>query len=421
MPNHGTVEQLKVFKGLNNVIGPESTNQSYLKRAENIDIDKTGGIKKRKGYTKVDTAIYSSLWGSELGNGCFAVRNGNLVSIVPNYPNETLVNGLGNIEISFEESDNKVYYTSPETNGIIENGVRRDWGIDINQLAPTLTQTNGSLSAGTYQVGFTYLNDFGLEGGVNITSSITIQEGKGISFTIPSSSKYTLARVYLSTTNGRELFAHGIAVTNSTYVITDQRDNITPIRTFNLYPPPKGHIVKYYRGRLYIAEDNVLWYSEPFQYEHFKLDSNYFEFPERIKEIMPVEDGIWIASDSLYYLSGTQPEDFNKTTKEHINIYEGTAQKISGSYIHLDNTPIGYKWLVTSDLGIFVLFNQGLVINLTVDNLAVSAADKGTSVFLQDSGLNQYLSILKTNENPNNSVFGDFVETQIIRNGVIIN
>lgn len=100
---------------------------------------------------------------------------------------------------------------------------------------------------------------------------------------------------------------------------------------------------------------------------------------------------------------------------------EGTGTIISGSYIHLDNTPIGYKWLVTSDLGIWVLFNQGLCINLTSDNISLESADTGTSVFLQDSGMNQYLSILEKNNKSNNSVFGDLVETQIIRNGVVIN
>jgi len=146
------------------------------------------------------------------------------------------------------------------------------------------------------------------------------------------------------------------------------------------------------------------------------MTSNFFEFPERIREVMPVEDGIWIGSDKLYYLSGEQPDEFKRTTKEHIKIVEGTSSIVSGSYVHIDNTPIGYKWLVTSDLGIFILFNQGMTINLTSQNVEIERASSGTALFLRSKGTNQYLSVLKTTGSPNNSVLGDLVESRIIRN-----
>lgn len=425
MANHPKVVPLKNFKGLNNIERPERTSSSYLKKAENIDIDKTGSISKRKGYTLVNSGNYTSLWASERGTGCYAVKDKNLIQVLENYNTSILESNIGPLSLSFEEVDSKIFFTSPEYNGVIENGVKRGAGVPTNDLAPTLTEIpDGILNEGTYQVCFTYVYSNGLEGGTIASSKITVADKTGITLyipTFPDDSNVLFARVYCSTQNGHEMYYHGIGTLGSTYKISDVRESINILRFFNLYPPPKGHIVSYYKGRLYIADENILWYSEPFQYEHFKMDSNYIEFPERIKEVMPVEDGIWIGCDQLYYLSGHKPEEFTKSTKEPINVIEGTSTKISGSYLHLDNTPIGYKWLVTSDLGIFVLFNQGLVINLTSENVAITSADKGTSVFLQDSGLNQYLSILKTNENPNNSVIGDFVETQIIRNGVIIN
>src|SRR5690606_18535746 len=96
------------------------------------------------------------------------------------------------------------------------------------------------------------------------------------------------------TQNGSELYYHGTGSFGSTYVISDQSGLINPLRTFNLYPPPFGSIIKFYKGRLYIAQANVLWYSEPFQYEYFKLDSTYLEFPDTIKECIVVDDGIWV-------------------------------------------------------------------------------------------------------------------------------
>jgi hypothetical protein len=278
------------------------------------------------------------------------------------------------------------------------------------------------LDTGVYQVNFTWVYSDGRESGCARSSIISVANNSGISLNIPSAPDGVLyARIYCSTSNGNTLYFHGMTPPSSTYLIDDAFALVDPLRFFNIDKAPLGSIVRYYRGRMYIASGNILWYSEPFQYEQFRLDSNYFEFPEEIREVMPVEDGIWIGSDRLYYLSGEEPDKFKRTVKEHIKIVAGTSTRISGSYIHMDNTPIGYKWLVTSNIGIWVLFNLGLCINLTAENVALDQADKGASLFLQDSGMNMYMSILQTNSNPNNSVMGDLVETTIVRNGVIIN
>ncbi len=423
MATHPSTTLVSAFKGLNNVLDASSTTIDFLKTAENIDIDKKGGIGKRKGYSLIDAADYKSVWSSNNNLGCFALRNETLVELTGDLSTQTtLRSNLDSNPISFDEVDDRVYYSSISYHGIIDNGIERDWGIPKNTLAPSLIAITGSLSEGIYQVAFTFVNSSGLEGGVSISSQITLSEGAGISLTIPTISDPDIAyaRVYCSTQNGNTLYFSTIGLSGATVTITSQSNLISPLKTFGLDAPPLGHIIKYYRGRMFIAQDNILWYSEPYQYEHFNLQSNYFEFPDRIKEVMPVEDGIWIGSDRLYYLSGEDALTFKRSTKENVKVVEGTSYKVSGSYIHLDNTPIGYKWLVTTDIGIFILFNQGLIINMTTENIALDQADSGTGIFIEDNGINRYLSILKTNNNPNNAAMGDLVETSIIRNGVVI-
>jgi hypothetical protein len=421
MPNHHKSIVFDSFKGLNNRDSPESTPPNYLKKSLNINVDKKG-ISKRKGYTKVLDGNFTSLWASENGRGCYGVMNNDLYQIHSSYSTTLIDSDVGPSKISFEEVDDFIYYNSNDTSGVISNGLRRSWGIERNWSAPTLSITGGSLFSGIYQFTYTWIYDDGRESGCSRASVLFVPDSAGVLVQIGSAPSGVVgARVYCSAINGSDLYYHGEAGVNSSYLITSVDGAVDPLRFFNIDRPPNGHIIKYYRGRMYIASGNILWYSEPFQYEQFRLDSNYIEFPERIREVMPVEDGIWIGSDRLYYLSGDNPDVFKRTTKEHVKIVEGTGSRMSGSYLHLDNTPIGYKWLVTSDLGVWVLFNQGLCINLTAENVALKHAEEGTSVFLQAEGMNQYLSILKTNERPNNSSFGDLVETQIIRNGVVIN
>jgi hypothetical protein len=422
VPIHPKTTSISSFKGLNNVLLPEKTPIDYLKRAVNIDLDKVGGVSVRKGYTLKDAGNYISLWASENSLGCYANKDGSLVRIKEDYTTDTLTTGLGPFKTSFEEVDDTVYYVSHNTSGTIKDGVAEGWGVERNYLSPSLSISGGTLPRGEYQVSFTYVNANGIESGASRASLITVPDNSGITLSIPSPTDPTIthSRIYCSTQNGSTLYFYNTSPLNSTITISSQENLISPLITFNLDRPPLGQIVRYYRGRLYIASANTLFYTEPFMYHHVNMAKNFFEFPEDIKEIMPVEDGIWIGSDKLYYLSGIDPSSFKRTTKEHIKVVSGTSTKVSGSYLRLDNTPIGYKWLVASDLGIFVLFNQGLVINMTSSNVSLDRADEGTGLFLQTSGFNSYLSILKNNGKESNTSFGDMVETTIVRNGVVI-
>ena len=422
MPSHQKTTKLSAFKGLNNNINPESTPKEYLKKALNIDIDKLGGITKRKGYTKVDTAVYTSLWSNEISSVCLAVRNGDLVRIMPDLSYTTLRVGVGSNPLSFEEVDGIIYYTSSSITGILDNLSPKSWGIPMVIALPTLSSSTGTLEAGTYQVAYSYVRSDGIESGVGVASVITVAANSSIILSIPTNSDGTIisARIYCSNQNGNTLFYAGATTPGSTYTISSTTNLVNPLRLFNMDAAPTGSIVKYYNGRLYIASGNVLWYSEKYMYQHFILESNYIEFPDTIREIMPVDDGIWIGSDNIYTLQGHDPDKFSKHTKEIATVVQGTATKISGSYIHMDNVPTGYKWIVSTDLGIFILFNQGMIVNVTSQNVEMNPADSGTSLFLQTNGMNQYLSILRTNEQPNNSVLGDLVETSIVRNGITI-
>jgi len=422
MPNHPKTVPIEGFKGLNNVLRPERTPQEYLKKALNINLDKQGNISKRKGYTLEDTGDYSCIWANKDGTQCYGVKDGNLVSVDYSFNTTTLQAGLGPEVVSFEEINNIIYLTSPTFKGIIENRVLRTWGLEVPISVPAPSEVLGTLLKGAYQVSYTYMDSEGRESGLSKATAITVSDGTGIQITVPTStdSRVTFGNIYCSTRDGVILYYVTTVPVGDTYTITSDASFNTPLSTFNLSPAPYGELTTYYRGRIYVVVGNVLYFSNVNKYEYFSLDTDYVELPDKILAIMPVEDGIWIASDNMYYLSGTSPDKFKLTLKERIQVVPGTAKYFSGSYILLENTPIGYKWLITADLGIFVLFNQGVIMNLTATNLSLERGEKGTSVFLQDEGINQYLSIIKKSGAPNNSVVGDTVTTSVIRNGINI-
>lgn len=424
MPIHPKGIRYTAFKGLNNTGSPENTAPDYLKKVLNIDIDKTGNINKRKGYTKVDTANYSSLWSSDSGLGCYGIRDGNLVRINSDYSHTTIKSGLGNISLSFEEINGDIYIMSPTFKSIIRNGVLYDWGIEKNILAPTLSRVVGNLPEGTYQVSFTYVDSFGFEGGTVAASVITVPANSGISLSVPTpinSSNMNYCRIYCSNTNGNGLYYYGVADFNTTKIISDTTPLVNPLKTFNLDSAPYGTSIHYYKSRMYVIDGRYLWYSNPFQYNYFQLDSNYLEFDEDIIGVMVVNNGLWVCTKTnLYYLAGSDPVSMILDWKDKVSMIPGTATILSGSYTQTIPLAPGFKWLISTNLGIYLLADQGSFMNVSTPNVELESADSGTSLFLQANGMNQYLSILKTNQDPNNSIMGDLVETTITRNGITI-
>jgi len=108
MPIHPKTVHISQFKGINNVLDAESTPPEYLKKADNVNIDKLGGIKKRKGYTLEDSGLYTSLWSSETTLGMYAVKNGTLLRKYADGYSTIIKSGITSDTLSFEEIDGKI-------------------------------------------------------------------------------------------------------------------------------------------------------------------------------------------------------------------------------------------------------------------------------------------------------------------------
>lgn len=424
MPNHPKTTDVNAFKGLNNNLRPERTDINRLKEAMNIDIDRDGGLHKRPGYTEVDDGSYTALYAND--KICYAIRGGDLVRIYQDYSFDTVTTSLGTLTASFEtlEGENEVYYTSPERSGVLSGSTTRPYGISRPNPSPILTQGTGLLDPGTYQISITYVSTDGRESGAALAQYTLLTTPKSIILSgIPASPDPTVdtVRVYCSTPNGEVLYlVQELTNGTSTTTIADPFRGVVPLRSFGIYTPPNGHILREGHGRMWIAEDNYLWYSEPYAYEWFRLQSNFLPFESRIRAVMPTEGGVWVGTDRLYYLAGKDPNAMRQKEVEPVKCVEGTDIKILGTYIFIENTPIGYKWLVTTDRGMYICFNDGIALNMTEQQVSLPKADQGTGIFLQQDGINRYLSILQQKKESNNLAVGDLATATIIRNGITI-
>ncbi|MGY2498914.1 hypothetical protein, partial [Klebsiella pneumoniae] len=66
--------------------------------------------------------------------------------------------------------------------------------------------------------------------------------------------------------------------------------------------------LKYWRGRLLIANGNVLRWSEALAYHLHDERHGFVQMPQRITFVQPVDGGIWVGQvDHVAFLAGAEP------------------------------------------------------------------------------------------------------------------
>lgn len=110
----------------------------------------------------------------------------------------------------------------------------------------------------------------------------------------------------------------------------------TSIKEF--FQAPIGHLLEVRDGRMFIAKDNYLYYSEPNTHHAYRTAANFIGFPSRLKMLQAVDGGLWVSdSESIYFLGGeimpTALEMPKQVKKADYPAREGTAVKVKGSKI----------------------------------------------------------------------------------------
>jgi hypothetical protein len=138
--------------------------------------------------------------------------------------------------------------------------------------------------------------------------------------------------------------------------------------------PPIGTIVRHYMNRMYIAQKNVLWYSEPGAYGAFDLVRGFFMYATDIRMVRPVDGGIYVSSSrNTYRLTGATPLEFQQAIVAPYPAIEGTDAVFHGSLEFGQQGPVLVEGTANSALWLSpygVCFGGGLFFNVTMDTIA---------------------------------------------------
>lgn len=299
------------------VIGQEaSLPEGAVRRAHNVVIDATGGFARRPGHS---LAI-------ALENAHSLYRNPDWVLVASGSKLYKLNLALGSKEaifdglaldapVSYCEAATDTYFCSAGVLGKITRSglVRRPGVAQLLGTSPALTPTVGGLLPGRYGVAYSLINDLGEESPISSIGWIDLPGGGILLSLLVTASNVARMNIYATTPNGSELYLHSNVVQSGTASILDQTLSRQATKQY-LEPMPGGSIVRFFHGRLYVADGPWLWVSEPFDYGVTSVKSGYMIFDRSITMLEAVEGGIFVGmADRVVFLQGDGPGGFRNT------------------------------------------------------------------------------------------------------------
>ena len=379
----------KSFNGLRNDVGPERFGTGDLVAANNVDIDKTGRIARRDGYTRKVAGAAHSLWAQ--GGTALFVAGTNLMRLSTDY-SATVLRAVSGARASFSQVGERVYFSDGTNTGVYENSAVRSWGMAAPAL-PVATLVGGSLTPGTYQFTITKSRADGQESGAALAGVVEVAEGQGLQLDWLSADNTdaTAWNIYLTTPNGDTLYlamSQPTALKTYTVAASDVLALALPLTTQFMVPAPAGQLVSYYRGHMFVAVGSVLYMSEPFAYEMFDL-RNYIEFDAPITMIAPIEDragavaGVFIGTEkSTGVLTGSGPADFQYVAKVDYGVVLGALDYVDGTLLGEGATNAKQLPMWLSAQGICVGMPMMEVENQTRGRYDLTANGTGAATFM---------------------------------------
>lgn len=410
--------------GVNNVSPEERLSSKALREAVNVDLDVGGRVVRRRGYVRrVSGGNIHSLWSTGLIS--FFVDGGTLYALdATTWVTTALVTGLtAGARVSYEQVGQYVFFTNGYEFGrydVVANTASLTGGVSNPGGQPILTATTGGdLVAGQYFVAVTFLNTDGQESGTGAAAYVTVDALGAIDLTSIPQGTGAKIRVYVSTANGTsdELWQQAdLPMGTTTYRVRKYIPG-KALRTQFMEPLPAGQLIRRYNGRMYVAVDNVLVYSDALRYHLYKPETDFIVFPDRITMVEPSLDGLFVASDKIYFLEGGDPKDFKLSPVADIKAVEGTAQVVSGLLFPALKLSHNVVYWFT-ERGPYVGLPGGQAQALMDTRLAVDAFVRGATLLREEDGRRQLVTSLYGDKDASTFATTDYSVIEIRRNAV---
>ena len=391
-------------KGVNTVLPEHSLPIDTLRSGVNVDILDSGKVRLRKGITAVieETGIRS---GISFERAIYFAQAGALKRLNSDGTVTTVKSGLTDRRTAFLILNEILYFSTGVESGLVRNGAYEPWGAPDSMTPPVLATAAGVMASGVYQALATFVLASGEEGGCGRASSIT---GTGITITAPAAPADVVAvRLYVTPPDGTTFYQVAEVAPGASVTFLTGLPPGPACRTQFLQRPPPGVLLEEYRGQIYAASGNIVWITEPMYPGLCNMAEGFLAFPAPVTILKATLDGIYVASDQIYFLAGTGPSTFELRE----------ALTCGAAFDSASELPGDGDILMITHRGMAIAKPSG-VIELLQDTTAPSDVfASGATAFRETDGVRQLLGAGKLPQNLSRLVAADFMDAEIIRLG----
>lgn len=348
----------QIYRALDN-LSPSQDKLTSLPRYAyslyNCYFDHYGRIVKRKGYTQYNESSLGvgrvqgmhRFYSADGAKRFLVAHNGYIYEIDDAAPHSaTQINSsqLSGSDVYFVNYHNKCYLVTGADGVKKYDGTNfRSVGIEPPASGPSgVASAGGSLSAGTYYVKYTFVDEDGFESNPSPESSaITANANDKITLTIATSSdpKVVARRIYRTTANGA-LYYFDTEVSDNTTTNVELTQSDTSLSAGTILhdnhdvPPATAHLIAKRRSRLMIADGGAFYFSEIADVEYFPATwVIYTGARQRITGLMEQQESLAVfTADSIERLIGQDEENF-----EFVNAYSSEGCIATRSLVNCEN------------------------------------------------------------------------------------
>lgn len=390
--------------GMNNRAADHSLPEGAARNIVNADVDTFGRLRRRAGLTKVYPGV-DVRDGYSCPAGEFFVESNNLMQLNAGNTATRLQHGIIG-PLAYHYMLGRVYMSDSRLTYKLINGYVHPWGLP-RPPKPTLSGAAGSLPPGVYVAAIVGVDSDGLESGASEIATINLRQPGGIIFTnLPVLAGQTV-RLYLGTANGTELY-HVADTGTASYTVAGQGyDDGATLETRGVSRPPVGRLIRDYKGRVYIADgDGMVWYSDVFRYDHFRLDEGYLMFPDPVVLMEPVTAGIFFATDKVTWFYGGSPEEGFEIRQ----VFDYGA--VFGTGVRRDDGSVMWQ----SQRGAVKGAPDGSARNEQEKHVAPDHATAGAAIIREENGMQQFIASLRGTRT-NTLAASSWIDAEVIRRG----
>lgn len=168
-------------------------------------------------------------------------------------------------------------------------------------------------------------------------------------------------------------------------------DYVGPPTTKTFSDPPLGHLLAVYNGVMLIAQDNILWISEPYAFSWFNLASGYIQFSDRITMVKAVSKAVFVSTEKeIFVHKGGNLKEAEQTRVANYPAIEGTDVEVVASRIG-DGSMEGLAAIWATTKGLCFGGPDGYFKNFTNRKLDYPAARYGAGLYRDG----KYICLLK--------------------------